>query len=143
MFKMGLKGIIFLMGIQSLIGKLQTEGIVSGSIHINYRVLHEKLVNIVTSAGAQTLVDKLDSQYNSDGDAWQRFNESEHNEWRPVNRNIRVYSHIVQYGETLSQLGAQYGVAWQVIKKANHIQNEHHLQIGQRLIIPILEISAV
>jgi nucleoid-associated protein YgaU len=136
MFKFGLKGIIFLMGIQSLIGKMQDEGIVTGSIKINYGVLHAKVVDLVTSDEVNGLIYELDER---DIEPPREFR----NEQPAENNNLRVYKHVVQHGDTLSHLGSQYGVSWKVIKRANHIYDERSLQIGQNLVIPVLQTNTV
>ncbi len=49
------------MGIQSLLGNLENQGIISGSIKINYPVLHEKIISLVKSDEFQGLVKKAQS----------------------------------------------------------------------------------
>ena len=45
--------------------------------------------------------------------------------------------HNVQYGETLSQIAAQYGVSVQAIMQYNQIYNPNSIYAGQSLVIPI------
>ena len=45
-------------------------------------------------------------------------------------------THLIQTGETLSQIAAQYGVDLQDIMAANGIINMDYIQAGQELIIP-------
>lgn len=44
--------------------------------------------------------------------------------------------HVVQPGETLTSISAQYGVSPQAIMEANDLQNPNRIVSGQRLIIP-------
>jgi LysM repeat protein len=47
-----------------------------------------------------------------------------------------VVIHIVEPGESLTSIGALYGVTPQAIRQANHITDPNLLRIGQKLIIP-------
>lgn len=131
MVKFLLKGIIFFMGVQSLMGKLQQEGIITGSIKINYPVLQEKIVSIIKSDELNVVVKKLsDEIYLTEANA----RVLQNNGYR--SNHVLCHNHVVQKGETLSNLAEIYGVPWQAIKKANHISDVRKLQIGQHLIIP-------
>jgi LysM repeat protein len=44
--------------------------------------------------------------------------------------------HVVQPGETLSQIAKQYGVSVDALTAANGIADPHLIKIGQELIIP-------
>lgn len=46
------------------------------------------------------------------------------------------YEHVVQPGETLSEISVAYGVKVDVIIDANNIKNPNRLQAGQTLFIP-------
>jgi len=46
------------------------------------------------------------------------------------------YEHVVQPGETLSEIAGAYGVTTRVIIEANQIENPDHLRVGQTLFIP-------
>jgi LysM repeat protein len=46
------------------------------------------------------------------------------------------YSHIVQPGETLSEIAQQYGVDANAIANANNLANRNQLRAGQALVIP-------
>jgi len=46
------------------------------------------------------------------------------------------YEHSVKSGETLSEIGAAYGVSVKVIIKENNLKNPNRLQVGQVLFIP-------
>ena len=61
MVKSVMKIIVFVMGIQSLLGNLEKQGIISGSIKINYPVLQDKIVSIVQSDEFKGLVQKAQS----------------------------------------------------------------------------------
>jgi LysM repeat protein len=53
---------------------------------------------------------------------------------KPTNTGQRV--HIVQPGETLSEIAIQYGVTPKAIAKANSLSNPSRIVSGQKLIIP-------
>ena len=61
MIKSVTKIVVFLMGIQSLLGNLEKQGIISGSIKINYPVLQDKIISLVKSDEFQGLVKKAQS----------------------------------------------------------------------------------
>ena len=44
--------------------------------------------------------------------------------------------HVVQPGETLSQIAAAYGVKMDVIARVNNISNPASIRVGQKLFIP-------
>ena len=44
--------------------------------------------------------------------------------------------HVVQRGETLSEIAKEYGVTMQAIMDANGLSNPNHIVTGQKLIIP-------
>ena len=46
------------------------------------------------------------------------------------------YEHVVQPGETLSEIAKAYGVTVQAIVAANDIADPDRLQVGQKLFIP-------
>lgn len=48
-----------------------------------------------------------------------------------------VTVHVVQYGETLEQIAAAYGVMPAVLEQANGLSPYGDIQVGQRLIIPL------
>jgi len=45
-------------------------------------------------------------------------------------------SHVVAKGDTLSTIATKYGVSVADLRKANHIQDERKLPVGQTLTIP-------
>ena len=45
-------------------------------------------------------------------------------------------AHTVSSGETLSKIGAKYGVTAVAIAEANHIANMNLIYVGQKLVIP-------
>src|SRR4051812_19983884 len=45
-------------------------------------------------------------------------------------------SYAVHDGDTLSKIGAQFGVSWQAIAEANHLADPDRIRIGQDLRIP-------
>ncbi len=48
--------------------------------------------------------------------------------------------HNVQHGETLSEISEKYGVSLKSILETNGILNQHRLQIGQMLLIPVKQV---
>ncbi len=51
-------------------------------------------------------------------------------------------THVVQRGETLHTIAAQYGLTWQTVAAANNIVNPNLLYVGQKLIIPVGETAS-
>jgi len=45
--------------------------------------------------------------------------------------------HVVQWGETLTSIGARYGVTVWEIMQANGLTNANRIYVGQRLVIPL------
>ena len=138
MIKLAIKGIIFLMGIQSFFGRLQNEGIIEGSIKINYSILQEKVISIITSEEFKGLMNKIEETGKNDYSQPEEADTKEYNYDNIKRRSKRCFKHIVRRGETLSNLAEHYGVSWKVIKKVNRISDERRLQIGQNLMIPNL-----
>ena len=124
------------MGIQSLFGRLQNEGIVEGSVKINYSVLHAKVMSLVTSEEFQGLMNKIEETGENNYSQPREADTKEYNYDNIKRRSTRCFKHIVRQGETLSNLAECYGVSWKVIKKVNRIADERRLQIGQNLMIP-------
>jgi len=58
-----LKGVIFLMGIQSLFGTLQEKGIIEGSIRINYNNIQKSIISALSSDEVMNVVKKLDESH--------------------------------------------------------------------------------
>ena len=54
----------------------------------------------------------------------------------PTQAVLPLVIHIVLPGESLTSIGAIYGVTPQAIRHANHIKDPNLLRIGQKLIIP-------
>ena len=46
------------------------------------------------------------------------------------------YEHVVEAGQTLSQIAAAYGTTVEAIKKANDIKDANKVRVGQTLFIP-------
>jgi LysM repeat protein len=46
-------------------------------------------------------------------------------------------THVIQHGETLSEIARAYGVTTQAIIEANGVSNPHHIIAGQKLLIPV------
>lgn len=142
MIKLGFKGLIFLMGIQSLFGKLQSEGIISGSIKINYSVIQQKIIQLIMSEEVDGMIKKFDETENNYFETPRRRNY-ESDQTAHENRRLKIYHHVVQRGETLTNLGEMYGISWKVIQKANKIKGEKFLEEGQDIIIPVLQANVV
>ena len=54
----------------------------------------------------------------------------------PATHGVAGNTHIVARGETLTSIAKQHSVTVSDLQKANHIENDRKLQIGQTLIIP-------
>ncbi len=54
----------------------------------------------------------------------------------PTTHGVAGNTHIVARGETLTSIAKQHSVTVSELQKANHIENDRKLQIGQTLIIP-------
>lgn len=54
----------------------------------------------------------------------------------PANHGYCVAWHYVTRGQTLSGIGAYYGVHYKHLANANGIYNPNHIYVGQRLCIP-------
>lgn len=46
------------------------------------------------------------------------------------------YEHVVEAGQTLSEIAAAYGVSVKAIVEANNLTNPNQLRVGQKLFIP-------
>ena len=137
MIKLFFKGIIFVMGIQSLFGKLQNEGIIKGSIEINYPVLQEKIISIIKSDEFNGLIKKLNESNVNSYSVYEEVQVKEvSNKTCDTDSRLRWFKHVVREGETLTNLADFYGVSWKVIKKINRISDDRLLQVGQPIIIP-------
>jgi membrane-bound lytic murein transglycosylase D len=61
----------------------------------------------------------------------QRYAELPHDE------RVSYVEHVVRSGETLSGIGARYGVSVELLRAANGNVDPRRLRVGQRLIIPL------
>lgn len=106
MIKSVTKIIVFLMGIQSLLGNLEKQGIISGSIKINYPVLQDKIISLVKSDEFQGLVKKAQTSeitnyvtpneaYGAEPPANNYYNEQE-NEYRDEYNNERDTNYRIE-----------------------------------------------
>ncbi len=141
MFKFLVKVVVVVLAIQSAMGYLRKEEIISGEIHINYPVLKEKLLKIIpTEKIAEGLQDfvttKVKESLASKLDEMSRSTSQQINQQSMGFSSPRIIVHVISEGETLSDLSQIYGVPWQVIKKINHIRDERNLEVGQQLRIP-------
>lgn len=50
-----------------------------------------------------------------------------------VHRTLAPDSYVVQRGDSLSAIGADYGIDWHKLAQWNHIQPPYQLEVGQRL----------
>jgi nucleoid-associated protein YgaU len=48
----------------------------------------------------------------------------------------RGYEHVVEAGQTLSEIAAAYGVRVQVVVEANNLRSADNIRVGQKLFIP-------
>jgi LysM repeat protein len=54
----------------------------------------------------------------------------------PATHAVAGNTHVVARGETLTSIAKMHSVTVSELQKANHIENDRKLQIGQTLIIP-------
>jgi LysM repeat protein len=54
----------------------------------------------------------------------------------PATHGVAGNTHVVARGETLTSIAKVHSVTVSELQKANHIENDRKLQIGQTLIIP-------
>lgn len=50
-----------------------------------------------------------------------------------IHRTLAPDAYIVQRGDTLSAIGAEYGINWHNLAQWNHIRSPYNLEVGQRL----------
>lgn len=138
--KLLIKGIIGLFVVNSLLGNLKQEGIISGRVSINYPKLIKKLgdnicIEFKSSDDELPNPNRLEHfsfNYDQNDDY---FQEDIIYEEESQNFHKNRY-HILQHGETLSTLGSRYGVPWREIQEINRIRNVRNIRPGQRIIIP-------
>lgn len=142
------KGIITFIAINFILGSLRQEGIITGSISINYAKLFNKIGNnfCIEFTGSDNRiqqrdrVERLDFNFENRRDNDFRnhnglldeeadfFNESESKQ--------KCNYHILRRGETLITLSSKYGVPWREIQLVNQIRNARRIRPGQRIAIP-------
>jgi len=138
--KFFIKGIIGLFVINSLLGNLKQEGIISGRVVINYPKLIKKLGDNICIEFKNS---DNEGQYR---DRFENFSFNHHQDNASFQRNpdyegesshIRGNNyHILQHGETLITLSSKYGVPWREIQEVNRIRNARTIRPGQRILIP-------
>ena len=57
----------------------------------------------------------------------------------PVEDRVRVAEHVVGRGETLSQIGDDYGLSWRAVADYNGIRDPRRVRAGTTLLIPIAQ----
>ncbi len=57
----------------------------------------------------------------------------------PIEDRVRVAEHVVGRGETLSQIGDDYGLSWRAIADYNGISNPRRVRAGTTLLIPVAQ----
>ncbi|MDZ7333392.1 MAG: LysM peptidoglycan-binding domain-containing protein [candidate division KSB1 bacterium] len=140
MIKFIIKAVIVLLALQSAMDYLREQGIIEGSIEINYSVIKQKLlaavptkqiatgmVHFAAPAVQNAIVTDLRAEENASF-------ISARNVDRPT---FKIIYHIVTEGESLGELAQRYNVHWRVIQKANRMSEDEPLQVGQVLKIPI------
>lgn len=60
----------------------------------------------------------------------------------PIEERVRVAEHVVGRGETLSQIGNDYGLSWHAVADYNGIRDPRRVRAGTRLLIPIAQGAA-
>lgn len=58
-------------------------------------------------------------------------------------RNTKTETIVVQRGDTLSQIAAEYGTSYQYLAKINNIENPNLIYVNQRLIVPVVESNRI
>ncbi|MDZ7260595.1 MAG: LysM peptidoglycan-binding domain-containing protein [candidate division KSB1 bacterium] len=112
-------GLFFL---NSIVGGLKKDGIITGEISINV----PKLIKNLSTGGGFIKIVSSDEQGNLDDNY---FYDNEERNYHNT--------HVVRRGETLVNLEKLYGVPWQAIKQINGIRDVRKVRVGQRLIIPM------
>ena len=141
MFKFLVKVVVVVLAIQSGLGYLRKEGLISGEIKVNYHAVKEKILKIIpTDKIADKLQDvvtsKIKEVLSSKVDNWQTELSQNVSQGTMGERQSRVIVHIVSEGETLADLSQMYNVPWQVIKKINQIGDGRELTTGRQIRIP-------
>ena len=57
----------------------------------------------------------------------------------PIEDRVRVAEHIVSRGETLSEIGNDYGLSWRAVADYNGIRDPRRVRIGTTLLIPVAQ----
>ncbi len=138
MIKFLFKLFVVWLALQSALGYLREEEIIHGSIEINYPVLQRKVLEVIpteqiSEAIIHLVTKKLRDALDADEERSFLIHRKKDKKSSTVFREI---VHVVDCGDTLTDLSDRYGVSWKVIKKINHIENKDRLQVGQRLRIP-------
>lgn len=141
MFKFLVKVVVVVIALQTSMGYLRKEGIITGEIKINYPVVKEKIMKIIpTDKIAQTLQDyvtqKIKESLASKLDDWQQDLNTSSMVATGETRRTKVLVHVISDGETLSEISHIYDVPWQVIMKVNQLADDNNLTIGQQIKIP-------
>lgn len=58
-------------------------------------------------------------------------------------RNTKTETIVIQRGDTLSQIAAEYGTSYQYLAKINKIENPNLIYVNQKLIVPVLETNRI
>ncbi|MBN1155179.1 LysM peptidoglycan-binding domain-containing protein [candidate division KSB1 bacterium] len=93
MVKFMVKGVIFLMGLQSLFGNLQKYGIIEGSIRINPTNIQRVLISVLNSEEVNSMISKLDESNidryftppEAQAEEYQGYNIRRNNDWSTPN----------------------------------------------------------
>ncbi len=57
----------------------------------------------------------------------------------PVDERVRVVEHVVSRGETLSEIGDDYGLSWRAVADYNGIRDPRRVRAGTKLLIPVAQ----
>lgn len=138
MIKFLFKLFVVWLALQSALGYLREEEIIHGSIEINYPVLQRKVLEIIpTEQISEALIHLVTKKLKDALDAGEDGGFLNHREGdKSPSTSFREIVHVVDRGDTLTELSERYGVSWKVIKKINQIENKNRLRVGQRLRIP-------
>ncbi|MBN1350534.1 LysM peptidoglycan-binding domain-containing protein [candidate division KSB1 bacterium] len=159
--KLVTKGIIGLFALNFFMGSLRQEGIITGTIYINYPRLFKRIgsnfcVEFVSSNDHQLMrretyeplnfyfEDEPERRIEFESEPGTEYDYDQDRQWLDENFDINIVPppeskpsyHVLRRGETLISLSSMYGVPWREIKEANRIRNARRIRPGQRILIP-------
>ena len=134
------KGIIVLFIINSMLGSLKEQGIITGKVSINYKRLFKNFgdnICIEFTASENTVPFRSDLnhlKYDNRQETDYLPNDSYYEEKLDADQKNKY--HILQHGETLMTVSHKYGISCREIQELNRIRNVRKIRPGQRILIP-------